>query len=384
MKTNVLSLISIVAGVTVASLAHGQAPAEPTPGLQPPNVGPALLPGTGPKIQFAEPNHDFGKVSSGAVVRHEYVFTNTGDANLEITAVRPGCGCTTSGEWSKLVEPGKTGKIPIQLNTLGFGGQVAKSVTVTCNDPAQPNVVLQIKGTIWKPIDVNPSFAYFNVAGDTATNETRVVRIINNTDEPLKLSEPECTNQTLRVELKTVKPDKEFELHVTTVPPLARGLTQTPINIKTTSTNSPLLTVTATINVQPPVIVMPSQITLPPSPIVSSNRYSVAIRNNQSQPITVSEPTANVPGLELKLEQLQPGRMFNIWVTVPAGFELPAGPRAEITLKTSHAEFAEVKVPIVQMPRPTPPVMIGPQAPGTATPVARPVPILPTPPAAVH
>ena len=42
------------------------------------------------KIQFADPVYDFGKVSSGEVVKHEFVFTNIGTATLEIKDVRPG------------------------------------------------------------------------------------------------------------------------------------------------------------------------------------------------------------------------------------------------------------------------------------------------------
>ena len=79
---------------------------------------------SGPKIQFADTTFDFGKIDSGQVVKHEFVFTNTGSATLEIKDVRPGCGCTTAGTWDKTVEPGKTGMIPLQFNSTGFGGTV--------------------------------------------------------------------------------------------------------------------------------------------------------------------------------------------------------------------------------------------------------------------
>jgi hypothetical protein len=94
-----------------------------------------------PGDQFDLTMFDFGKVNQGEVVKHEFVFTNTGTATLEITAVRPGCGCTTAGIWDKLVEPGKTGIIPLQFNSANFGGKVFKSATVTCSDPNRSNVV---------------------------------------------------------------------------------------------------------------------------------------------------------------------------------------------------------------------------------------------------
>src|SRR5262245_56672717 len=77
--------------------------------------------GPSPKVEFATPLFEFGRVESGQLIQHDYIFTNIGNALLEITAVRPSCGCTTAGEWDKQVEPGKTGKIPVRFNTAGYG-----------------------------------------------------------------------------------------------------------------------------------------------------------------------------------------------------------------------------------------------------------------------
>src|SRR5882672_8816637 len=109
--------------------------------------------GIGGRIQFESTEYDFGKALVGEQVRHEFVFTNTGDAVLTISGVYPGCGCTTAGTWTRDVEPGQTGVIPLQFNTSHFGGQpVVKTTTVVCNDKDHGTTVLQIKGTVWKPI----------------------------------------------------------------------------------------------------------------------------------------------------------------------------------------------------------------------------------------
>ncbi|MBL9128004.1 MAG: hypothetical protein JNL97_10175, partial [Verrucomicrobiales bacterium] len=51
-------------------------PALPAPANSAPAVGTAAL--FGPRADFAEMIHDFGKIQAGAVVRHDFVFTNTG------------------------------------------------------------------------------------------------------------------------------------------------------------------------------------------------------------------------------------------------------------------------------------------------------------------
>src|SRR6058998_2026849 len=205
MKTTLFTLM-IAAGAFGSVATSSAQTKDASPGT---GATAALRGGSGPKIQFAELVYDFGKVNSGVVVKHDFVFTNIGTATLQIIDVRPGCGCTTAGTWDKQIEPGKTGSIPLQFNSANFGGAVTKSATVTCNDPNQTNVLLQIKGTVWKPIDITPTMAVFNVSSEVQTNETKIVRIVNNETNLLTLSDLQCTNKSFQTELKTLKEGKE-------------------------------------------------------------------------------------------------------------------------------------------------------------------------------
>ncbi|MCX6914503.1 MAG: DUF1573 domain-containing protein [Verrucomicrobia bacterium] len=159
----------------------------------PPATAAATTNAIGPKIQFASQLYDFGRVRSGEPAKFTYVFTNTGDALLVLNNVQPQCGCTAAGEWTKQVEPGKTGNIPIQFNTAAYNGGVFKQITVTCNVTTQSMVILQLKGTVYKPYDVNPQIAVFNLAPDADT-ASMVLTITNNMEEPLLLSAPEVNN----------------------------------------------------------------------------------------------------------------------------------------------------------------------------------------------
>ena len=195
--------------------------------------GPALpaAPANGPRIKFAAPIQDLGKVNAGQVVKHEFVFTNIGTQTLEITDVRPSCGCTTAGTYERRIEPGRSGIIPVQFNSANFSGQVHKSVTVTCNDAAQPTTILQFTASVWKAIDVNPAFAMFSPALGATNTEVKVVKIVNNLDEPLKLGTPVCTNQAFQVQLKTVREGKEFELEIRLATNLGAGTIMAPVTV---------------------------------------------------------------------------------------------------------------------------------------------------------
>jgi hypothetical protein len=171
----------------------------------------------GPRIELLETNHDFGRVMTGQKLEHHFHFTNTGNATLEISAVHTTCGCTTEGGWTRRVEPSKEGWIAVQFDSARMEGPVAKSLTVVCNDPRQTNIALSFKALVWKPIEVCPALACFNVVGDLESNRVQTLRITNRMTAPLELSEPRCTSANFQTTLKTLEVHKIFKLAITAI-----------------------------------------------------------------------------------------------------------------------------------------------------------------------
>lgn len=92
-------------------------------------------------IQFAEESHKFGKVSEGQKVAHTFKFKNTGQSPLQITGVKPSCGCTTPS-WSKnAIQPGEEGFIEVQFDSKGRLGTNKKSVEVFANTDPKVHVL---------------------------------------------------------------------------------------------------------------------------------------------------------------------------------------------------------------------------------------------------
>ena len=324
--------------------------AESNPG-PPASPAPRVADGSGPRIQFADPIYDFGKVKGGELVKHTYYFTNTGGAMLRVSNVQVSCGCTTAGDWTRQVEPGEAGSIPIQFNSANFNGQVGKAITVICNDTNQPAVVLQIKGTIWKPIEVTPQFAVLNVTAESPSAST-TVRIVNNEEGPMILAVPEGNNPAFAAELRTNQPGKQFELVIRTVPPLPAGNVQGQFTMKTSSTNVAVINVTAWANVQPVVVALPAQIALPAAPLAGPMALTVSIRNNGTNTLTLSEPAVNAKGVEPQVKEIERGRVFNVALNFPAGFEIAKGDKVELSVKSNHPQFPVIKVPVYQPLRP--------------------------------
>ena len=340
--------IGLVFGVLLAGMEISVFGAEPSLPLPPASTPPASTnTALSPKIQFATPIYDFGKVKVHGVVKYDFIFTNIGQALLEITAVKPGCGCTTAGSWTRQVEPGKTGVISIQYNASAAPGPVSKPVTVTCNDKSQPTVVLQIKGSLWAPIEVTPQFVVFNVTPESVSNATSIVRIINNEETPLTLlAAPESNSQFFAAELKTKQPGKEFEVVIRPVPPVNGENVQGVITLKTSSTNLPVININTTITLRSDLVANPPFIIPPPSPNINNLRPVIHIRNNSPGLMKLSDPTVNAKGVDVQIKEIEPGRYASLTLTFSPDFTNAPGEKIKLSVKTGLAQSPIFEVPV--------------------------------------
>ena len=96
-----------------------------------------------PKIVFKETSVNGGKIIEGEKFVYDFVFTNEGKSDLEITQAKASCGCTATAPQDKVVKPGETSKITATFNSKGRIGTNNKSITVKSNDLEHPTVTLK-------------------------------------------------------------------------------------------------------------------------------------------------------------------------------------------------------------------------------------------------
>ena len=125
----------------------------------------------------------------------------------------------------------------------------------------------------------------------------------------------------------------------------------TPISLKTSSTNMPVINVSAYVVVQQPVTFTPSQIILPPGPFTNAVHHVITVRSTATNALVLSDANVNVPGAEVRVQETQPGRFFNLTVDFPAGFEIKPGQQVEVSVKSNHPKFPLIKVPVFQPQR---------------------------------
>lgn len=104
-----------------------------------------------PAINMASTSHDFGRVLPGGLLSHDFVFTNSGQSDLIIREVHPGCGCTVAN-FDKVVKPGENGRVSIVVTVYPSwaGSTFKRQAMVVTNDPNRANVILTFSGQVLK------------------------------------------------------------------------------------------------------------------------------------------------------------------------------------------------------------------------------------------
>ena len=117
----------------------------------------------------------FGEVVTGTPITAEFKLTNAGDADLEITQIRPGCGCTKAEAGKNKLAPGESTTINALFDTTGFSGEVNKAVTVMTNDPTRGTFHLLIKAQLVSLAKVKPQNLNF---GSLKVNSNRTFMVL--------------------------------------------------------------------------------------------------------------------------------------------------------------------------------------------------------------
>ena len=101
-----------------------------------------------PKMIFNETTHDFGTVAPGTKITYSFTFKNEGKKELKVLKVKASCGCTTTKLDKRNYKKNEDGSIEIVFNTRGRKGRQHKTITVTTNDPTNPQITLTVRGEL--------------------------------------------------------------------------------------------------------------------------------------------------------------------------------------------------------------------------------------------
>lgn len=130
-------------------------------------VFPALSAYSAPIIEVDKTTYECGTVieENTEKISAQFIISNTGDAPLKISNVRPGCGCTVVS-YDSVIMPGKTGIIKPEVKISGYRGDIKKSISVNSNAKNKPNFQLFITARIQQILDVSEQYIVLGMSGN--------------------------------------------------------------------------------------------------------------------------------------------------------------------------------------------------------------------------
>jgi len=222
-----------------------------------------------PKITCDAPLFNFGNKDNSLTINHTFLVKNSGTEVLNISRVKPACGCTVAKISSRTVGPGQTTEITATLNLKGRTGPQTKPMTVYSNDPRQPSYQLTLKGNAVTEVTVTPTALSFGrlQEGQSVTKEIKIIA-----QNPIKIKSVVAANQSVTHELQVLKPGTEFLLRVTNKNNLQPGRISDTITITSDSPKSPTQRITVYGTILDKLTISPNPLVIPESAGVKVDR----------------------------------------------------------------------------------------------------------------
>ena len=201
--------------------------------------------------------HDFGAVKQNEVRRAEFTYTNISTAPVEGISARGECGCNAVELSSTSLQPGESGTLRVEFNTLTLGGKLHKRVHLYTKDANRGHVIIDLDIAIVDGVVVRPpGLSFKEVRLGSHPTEPFYLRWYEGLGKPFEITEATVPGfeDDFRI---TITPDvypkdpkwKGWKLDVTILKELPLGQFSAEVLVRTTDAERPRITMPLSANV---------------------------------------------------------------------------------------------------------------------------------------
>jgi hypothetical protein len=322
-----------------------------------------------PRLTIVQPVKDYGTVPKGEKLEWSFEIKNTGNADLQILAAKPGCGCTVA-EFDKVIKPGETGKVTAHVDTTNFSGPIAKPVTLETNDPNTPTAQLLINAIVKPYVEAHPAgFVRFQLLqGET---DTQTVTLYSDEEEPFEIKEVQVPPGENYIKVTTNKIENEadrvpgigqpgqnqYKVNVTVGGPDAKiGPLADKVRIITNSKHQPEYSISVTGVIRPTFRVEPSALNFGEvTPTEAAATRSVILHSNDLKTpdrFMVTKAESNMPAITTAIKPGAQKGDYEVTLQVAPNAK-PGDIDGAVTIYTSDKVNPVVTVPVKGTIKPT-------------------------------
>ena len=263
--------------------------------------------------------------------------------------------------------PGQEGKIELAVeHTEGYAGEVAKSASVSTNDPKNPNFNLVLRarfksdsapGAPAVPGPLNPN-AVLRVepldrmitSALTGSSASNTLYIFNPQPTPVRVKNVIPGGSAFTATLSTIQEGKRYQLTVTSNPALKAGHYVQTVKVVTDSTVQPEVNIELDLTVYPKVFASPASIIMPlmsvTSDLATISWPTVFVRKLREHGFQINSYTSTLPFIKLELMTETEGQAYRIRLSLDTKKVKRGEFKGTIQIKTNDPDVPLVEVPV--------------------------------------
>lgn len=167
-------------------------------------------------VEVMPPNLHFGKVVGDEPMQRVVKLTNNTETPLKVELTTP---APEGYEYNlETIKPGQEYDLKVGINPPYQTGMFRRQVTLKTNVESQPTINIDVRGEVPERLEVNPPTlsvsAARGMAGSTAEGLTRIVRLSNYGDKPVKLLEATADDPAVEVAVLEQSEGKYYSVQV--------------------------------------------------------------------------------------------------------------------------------------------------------------------------
>jgi hypothetical protein len=265
------------------------------------------------------------------------------------------------------VPPGKEGKIELAVeHTEGYTGEVAKSASVSTNDPKTPNFSLilrarfksdSVPGAPPAPAALNPKAVFTVEPSDrwissalTGSSSSNTLYLYNPQPTLVHLKKVIPGGTDFTATLDTIQDGKRYQLIVASNPALKPGHYVQTVKVVTDSTAQPEVAIELDLTVYPKVFASPTSIIMPTLSVATDlttiNWPMIFVRRVREQGLKIKSYNSTLPFIKLELITETEGQVYTFRITLDPTKIKPGAFNGKVHIETNDPDVPVIDVPI--------------------------------------
>lgn len=263
--------------------------------------------------------------------------------------------------------PGKEGKIQLAVeHTEGLSGEVAKSASVSTNDPKNPNFSLILRarfksegqpGSPPPPAALNPNAVFVVEPGDrwitsaiTGSSSPNTLYLYNPQPTLVHVRKVIPGGTDFTATLDTIQDGKRYQLIVASNPALKPGHYVQTVKVVTDSAAQPEVAIELDVTVYPKVFASPASIIMPTLAVATDltaiNWPMIFVRKVREQGLKIKSYSSTLPFIKLELITETEGQVYRIRITLDPTKIKPGAFNGKVHIETNDPDVPVIDVPI--------------------------------------